>query len=200
MLDSMLSAKVADFGLSRIMDKEKTRTITRHVRGTCGYLAPEWCSECLTITAKTDVYSFGMVLLEIVSGRRNSQAPSNTSITSDVKDQWYYPLWAFPTLESGTFLDVVDPFLAGIVDASEVERVLQVAFLCINERPHVRPSMSKVVQLLEGHIVIDQPIPKPNFLNDLYPPCPLPIEAPESTTVTMHDVPFSPFSYKLANL
>ena len=182
------------------MDKEKTRTITRHVRGTCGYLAPEWCSECLTITAKTDVYSFGMVLLEIVSGRRNSQAPSNTSITSDVKDQWYYPLWAFPTLESGTFLDVVDPFLAGIVDASEVERVLQVAFLCINERPHVRPSMSKVVQLLEGHIVIDQPIPKPNFLNDLYPPCPLPIEAPESTTVTMHDVPFSPFSYKLANL
>ena len=69
-LDSNVSAKVGDFGMSRTMNREKTQTMTINVRGTRGYVAPEWLSNH-QITIKSDVYSFSMVLLEIVGGQRN---------------------------------------------------------------------------------------------------------------------------------
>lgn len=163
LLDSMLSAKVGDFGLVRTMSKEQTHTITRHIRGTCGYLAPEWASEHTPITAKTDVYSYGMVLLEIVSGRRNLKS----AVDADSQPDWYFPQWAFPKVEAGEFLQVVDPLLTGIVDATEVERVLQVAFWCINDKPLVRPSMTEVVGFLEGQIPIELPVPRPLLLDDI---------------------------------
>lgn len=168
LLDSLLSAKVADFGLLRILHREQTRTMTMHIRGTTGYLAPEWTSNHVPISAKLDVYSFGMVLLEIISGRRNLK-PTATINNTVLDDDWYFPLWAFPKLEMGVFLEVVDPLLRGIVDGPEVQRALQVAFWCINEKPDVRPSMAKVVQLLEGTIPIELPIPRPAFLDELRP-------------------------------
>lgn len=164
LLDFMLSAKVADFGISRIMNREQTCTTTTKVRGTFGYLAPEWTSNHVPITTKTDVYSFGMVLLELVSGRRNVKC--STHCMDQLEEDWYFPLWAYPKVETEAFLEVVDPLLDGLVDAKEVKRALIVAFWCINDKPDVRPSMSKVVQLLEGHIALELPVPRPNFLMD----------------------------------
>ena len=166
LLDSMLSSKVADFGLARIMNKEQTRTMTMHIRGTCGYLAPEWASDHMAITAKTDVYSYGMVLLEIISGRKNLKIQDMDVDAAD----WYFPLWAFSKVELGAFLEVVDPLLGGIVDGKEAERMLQVAFWCINDKPQLRPSMAKVVQLLEGHVPVDLPVARPLFLDERYGP------------------------------
>lgn len=166
LLNSMLSSKVADFGLARIMNKEQTRTMTMHIRGTCGYLAPEWTSDHMAITAKTDVYSYGMVLLEIISGRRNLKLQDMDVDAAD----WYFPLWAFSKVETGAFLEVVDPLLSGIVDGKEAERALQVAFWCINDKPHLRPSMAKVVQFLEGHVPVDLPVARPLFLDEGYGP------------------------------
>ena len=157
LLDSLFNAKVADFGLSRIMKRNQTRTVTRsmRIRGTFGYIAPEWTSDHLSITNKVGVYSYGMVLLEIISGRRNLVADKE-----DAPDM-YFPTWAFPKMEKDEVMDLVDPALMGIVNCNEVRRALQVAFWCINGNPHMRPGMSDVVQMLQGHVPIVLPVPEP---------------------------------------
>lgn len=175
-----MSAKVADFGLSRIMRREQTRTMTMNMRGTCGYMAPEWTSPHTPITVKIDVYSYGMVLLEIVSGRRNLKTSCILDLDDDPKamlnildaPDFFYPQWAFEKLELETdasILEVVDPSLTGVVDMKEVRRALLVAFWCIHHKPEHRPTMSKVVQMLEGDIPIQQPVPRPGILDELHP-------------------------------
>ncbi|KAG0601094.1 hypothetical protein M758_11G083600 [Ceratodon purpureus] len=161
LLDATFTAKLADFGLSRIMKRDQTRTMTMHIRGTRGYLAPEWMSDRVSITNKVDVYAYGMVLLEIISGRRNLM------VDRENEPDMYFPTWAFPKLETDAFMDVVDPALTGIVDRDEVRRALRVAFWCINGNPHARPAMSEVVQMLQGHVTINVPVPKPDFFEDL---------------------------------
>lgn len=121
LLDASLSAKVADFGISRIMKRDQTSTVTMHVRGTRGYLAPEyWASDCVSITNKVDVFSYGMVLLEIISGRRNLMSLDSSTDVAAVMDFLYFPKWAFPKIETDEFMDVVDPALTGIVNSDEV--------------------------------------------------------------------------------
>lgn len=172
LVNSTYLAKVADFGLSRILNREQSLTMTSHIRGTCGYLAPEWTSNHTPITPKTDVYSFGMVLFEIVSGCRNSKSGAKSSSATSNEfdmDSRYFPLWAFFKLNESNFniLEVLDPSLTGMANHEEVERVLKVAFWCINNNHQLRPSMSKVVQMLEGHVPIELPLPQPNF-NDKF--------------------------------
>jgi serine/threonine protein kinase len=160
LLDHLFNVKVADFGISRIMKRGQTRIVTMQISGTRGYLAPEWMSDQLMISNKVDVFSYGMVLLEIISGRRNLLMGKVGS------PDMYFPSWAFPKIETEEFMDVVDPALTGIVDPDEVWRALQVAFWCINGSPHMRPAMSEVVQMLQGRAPIDLPVPKPDFFRD----------------------------------
>lgn len=187
LLDTKMSAKVADFGLSRIMRREQTRTMTMNLRGTCGYMAPEWTSPHTPITVKIDVYSYGMVLLEIVSGRRNLKTSrilddlddddddpeAAVANVHDVEPDFYYPQWAFEKLDGSEtdtlVLELVDPSLTGLVDTKEVRRALLVAFWCIHHKPEHRPTMSKVVQMLEGDIPIQQPVPRPAILDEMHP-------------------------------
>jgi hypothetical protein len=168
LLDGMYVARVADFGLSRIKNRDQTemRSKTNHIRGTLGYLAPEyWRPEGVTITNKVDVFSFGMLLLEIVSGRRNLR-PSVSRIV-EAPECLYFPSRAFAKVETDAFLELVDPALAGVVDPMEVKRALRVAFWCINDKPHVRPSMGEVVQMLQGLAPIVLPVPRPVFFDDV---------------------------------
>jgi hypothetical protein len=85
----------------------------------------------------------------------------------DRVDDLYFPSWAYPKIETEAFMDVVDPALTGIVNADEVQRALQVAFWCINGNPHMRPTMSEVVQMLQGHVAIQLTVPKPGFFKEL---------------------------------
>jgi serine/threonine protein kinase len=162
LLDHLFNVKVADFGISRIMKRGQTRIVTMQISGTRGYLAPEWMSDQLMslITNKVDVFSYGMVLLEIISGRRNLMMGKVGA------PDMYFPSWAFPKIETEEFMDVVDPALTGIVNPEEVRRALQVAFWCINGSPHMRPAMSEVVRMLQGHLPIDLPVPKPDYFRD----------------------------------
>jgi serine/threonine protein kinase len=160
LLDHLFNVKVADFGISRIMKRGQTRIVTMQISGTRGYLAPEWMSNQLMITNKVDVFSYGMVLLEIISGRRNLMMGKVGA------PDMYFPSWAFPKIETEEFMDVVDPALTRIVNPEEVRRALQVAFWCINGSPHMRPAMSEVVQMLQGHVPIDLPVPKPDYFRD----------------------------------
>ena len=159
LLDENYTAKVSDFGLAKLsspMD-HRHRNLTS-VRGTRGYLAPEWLAN-LPTTSKSDVYSYGMVLLEIVSGRRNFEVSEETNRKK-------CSIWAYEEFEKGNIRGVVDKRLSGQeVNLEEAKRVLMACFWCIQEQPSQRPTMSKVVQMLEGVTDIERPPPPKSSSN-----------------------------------
>ncbi|KAH0976431.1 hypothetical protein GBA52_026150 [Prunus armeniaca] len=160
LIDENFNAKVSDFGLAKLVNPKdhRYRTLTS-VRGTRGYLAPEWLAN-LPITSKSDVYSYGMVLLEIVSGRRNFEVSEETNRKK-------FSLWAFEEFEKGNIKGIVDKRLVDQdVDMDQVTRAIQVTFWCIHEQPSHRPMMGKVVQMLEGITDIEKP-PAPRAAIDL---------------------------------
>ncbi|XP_062200123.1 G-type lectin S-receptor-like serine/threonine-protein kinase At5g35370 [Phragmites australis] len=165
--------KIADFGLAKLMSPEQSAMFTT-MRGTRGYLAPEWLSNA-AISDRADVYSFGMVLLELIHGRKNrgeqandvaivgsgeqsdwpsgwssaaASTPSGTA--SGGSDNEYFPMVALELHEQGRYLDLVDSRLEGRVDEAESSRAVRVALCCLHEDPALRPSMAAVVRMLEG--------------------------------------------------
>ncbi|KAK8510684.1 hypothetical protein V6N12_055609 [Hibiscus sabdariffa] len=140
--------------LAKLMNPKDQRYLSlASIRGTRGYLAPEWLAN-LPITSKCDVYSYGMVLLEIVSGTRNFEVSTET-------DGKKFSLWAYSEFEKGNAEVIVDKRLAE-VNSEQVVRAILVSFWCIQEQPSQRPMMGKVVQMLEGVIDIERPpAPKP---------------------------------------
>ncbi|XP_028793424.1 probable receptor-like protein kinase At5g20050 [Neltuma alba] len=156
LLDENFKAIVADLGLSKLMGKDESQVMTT-VRGTRGYLAPEWLLEH-GVSEKTDIYSYGMVLLEIVGGRRNVcliQDPRDKE-----KKKWeYFPRIVNEKVRENKLMEIVDERLmeGGGVEEREVKRMVYVALWCIQERPRVRPNMKQVVEMLEGRVMVDQP-------------------------------------------
>ncbi|KAF0904637.1 hypothetical protein E2562_036013 [Oryza meyeriana var. granulata] len=151
LLDDALVAKVADFGLAKLVGRDFSRVLTT-VRGTIGYLAPEWISG-LPITAKADVYSFGMLLLEIVSGRRNARCSAAGGAYSE-----YFPLVAARKVREGEVVGLLDERLdSGEADLQELDRACRVACWCVQDEEANRPTMEQVVQALEGVITVDVP-------------------------------------------
>ncbi|XP_020095944.1 G-type lectin S-receptor-like serine/threonine-protein kinase At2g19130 [Ananas comosus] len=119
------------------------------MRGTIGYLAPEWISG-LPISSKVDVYSFGMMLFEIISGRRNSTYFEEGS-------KCYYPSWATQKVIEGDEKCLLDSRLGGEADLEEVKRASRVACWCIQDAEIDRPTMGQVVQILEGVLEVNVP-------------------------------------------
>ncbi|XP_059290472.1 G-type lectin S-receptor-like serine/threonine-protein kinase At2g19130 [Lycium ferocissimum] len=155
LLDAQLCPKVADFGLAKLVGRDFSRVLTT-MRGTRGYLAPEWITG-VAITAKADVYSYGMMLLEIVSGRRNSENSEDGKVK-------FFPSWAARVLvEEGDILSLLDYRLDRTADAEEVSRICKVAYWCIQDDELQRPSMGQVVQILEGVLEVNLP-PLPRSL------------------------------------
>lgn len=135
LLDRNFNPKVSDFGLAKLVDRDRAFSFSK-VRGTRGYVAPEWVLN-LPITAKADVYSFGIVLLEIVIGTNASNQSGNLV------------QWVSKKMEEGKLSEeVVDAKLNGIIDMEEVESVVRTALLCLQQDPGLRPSMSRVVDML----------------------------------------------------
>ncbi|XP_047055253.1 G-type lectin S-receptor-like serine/threonine-protein kinase At2g19130 [Lolium rigidum] len=157
LLDASFVPKVADFGMAAFVGRDFSRLLTTF-RGTAGYLAPEWLSG-VAITPKIDVYGFGMVLMEIVSGKRNS----SETFTSSSYDAEYFPVEAISKLHEGDVRCLVDPQLNGDFDVEQVKRVCKVACWCIQDNESDRPTMGEVVWVLEGLQEIDMP-PMPRLL------------------------------------
>jgi len=154
LLDVNLVPKVADFGMAKLLGRDFSRVLTT-VRGTIGYLAPEWISG-VPITAKADVYSYGMVLLEIISGRRNARGWATTEQEASLSG--YFPLVAARKVNEGEALvGLLDERLHGDADARELERACRVACWCVQDDEAHRPSMEQVVQALEGVVILDVP-------------------------------------------
>ncbi|XP_060200900.1 cysteine-rich receptor-like protein kinase 2 [Lycium barbarum] len=143
MLDSRLRAKIADFGLARSFEEDKSH-ISTAIAGTLGYMAPEYLAHG-QLTEKADVYSFGVLLLEIVSGRQNNRRKNAEYTKSLVSIAWEY-------FQRGIVEELFDPNLMlhnyhTINVKNEVARVLHVGLLCTQEIPTLRPSMSRALQM-----------------------------------------------------
>ncbi|KAL0386321.1 UNVERIFIED_CONTAM: G-type lectin S-receptor-like serine/threonine-protein kinase [Sesamum radiatum] len=121
------------------------------MRGTPGYMAPEWTRPD-QITSKADVYSYGLVLLEIVSGSRNF-----TQLDSKVaSDQWFFPRWAFDKVFKDECEDVLDPRIKHTYDNRAhfdmINRMVKTAMWCLQDRPEMRPSMERWLRCLRGQL------------------------------------------------
>ncbi|XP_037416968.1 G-type lectin S-receptor-like serine/threonine-protein kinase SD2-5 [Triticum dicoccoides] len=148
LFDDNFTAKVSDFGLAKLMSREQSHAFTM-LRGTRGYLAPEWITN-RAVSEKCDVYSYGMVLLEIISGRRNFDPMEDS-------EKAHFPPFAFKKMEEGDLRSIFDAKLNYDGDDDRMDIAIKVAMWCIQEDFHQRPAMSKVVQMLEG--VCDVPHP-----------------------------------------
>nr|CAN81779.1 hypothetical protein VITISV_034284 [Vitis vinifera] len=158
LLDKDLNAKISDFGLAKLDEEENTHISTR-IAGTIGYMAPEYAMRGY-LTDKADVYSFGIVALEIVSGK------SNTNYRP--KEEFVYLLdWAYVLQEQENLLELVDPSLGSKYSKEEAQRMLNLALLCANPSPTLRPSMSSVVSMLEGKTAVQVPLIKRSSMNSM---------------------------------
>ncbi|XP_030525364.1 cold-responsive protein kinase 1-like isoform X1 [Rhodamnia argentea] len=158
LLDKDLTPKISDFGLAKLIPDNATHVSTR-VAGTLGYLAPEYAIGG-RLTRKADVYSFGVLLVEIVSGRCNT----NTRLPPE---EQYLLERTWELYERKELVGLVDTSLNGDFDAEEACKFLKIGLLCTQDNPKRRPSMSTVVKLLTGEIgVNDNKISKPALISD----------------------------------
>ncbi|KAJ1399501.1 Serine-threonine/tyrosine-protein kinase, catalytic domain [Sesbania bispinosa] len=175
LLDAKLRAKIADFGLARSFQDDRSH-ISTAIAGTLGYMAPEYLAHG-QLTEKADVYSFGVLLLEIVTGRQN-----NRSKASDYSESLITVTWKH--FQSGTAEQLFDPNLQLHDDQnsdvkSEILRVVHIGLLCTQEIPTLRPTMSKTLQMLtkkEEDLVAPS---NPPFLDE--------------NTMELHDISGDPF-------
>ena len=161
LLDKDMSPKISDFGVARIFGDD-TDARTRKVVGTYGYMSPEYAMDGV-FSVKSDVFSFGVLVLEIVSGRKNRGVYGSGEQASLLSQAWR--LW-----REGNAVALLDEAVAaggaGACRGSEVRRCVQVALLCVQERPDDRPHMAEVFLALGNPgAVLPQPR-HPGFCSD----------------------------------
>ncbi|KAL2238559.1 rust resistance kinase Lr10-like [Sesamum indicum] len=154
LLDENFSPKVADFGLAKLCNRDDTHVTVTGYRGTPGYLAPEFMLKNFPITYKCDVYSFGILLFEIVGRRKNTKIGGN----SDSLD--WFPKQVWEEYEKGELMQLTEACGIEEKDRAKAERMAMVALWCAQDSPEARPPMSIVVKMLEGGVDI-MPPPKP---------------------------------------
>ncbi|KAL5180486.1 putative leucine-rich repeat receptor-like serine/threonine-protein kinase [Glycine soja] len=147
LLDKDLNPKISDFGLAKLNDEDKTHLSTR-IAGTYGYIAPEYAMHGY-LTDKADVYSFGIVALEIVSGMSNTISQPTEECFSLI-DRVHL------LKENGNLMEIVDKRLGEHFNKTEAMMMINVALLCTKVSLALRPTMSLVVSMLEGRTRIQE--------------------------------------------
>ncbi|KAG8100195.1 hypothetical protein GUJ93_ZPchr0013g34740 [Zizania palustris] len=156
LLDTDLTPKISDFGLAKLYNDKQTHVSTG-IAGTLGYLAPEYAMRG-HLTEKVDVFAFGVVVLETVAGR------SNTNNSLDESKVYLFE-WTWGLYENGQVLGIVDPSLEEF-NEDEAFRAICVALLCTQSSPHQRPPMSKVVAMLTGEAEVAEVVTKPSYITE----------------------------------
>ncbi|XP_042991232.1 putative receptor protein kinase ZmPK1 [Carya illinoinensis] len=157
LLDSNYQPKVADFGLSKLLNRgERDHSNFSKMRGTRGYMAPEWVYN-RPITSKVDVYSYGIVVLEMVTGKSptgtqhspgGGGAKEYNRLDSLVREKIMMHADGEASRESWNIEEIVDPSMGGRYDSAKMELLLKVAWQCVAEDKDDRPTMTQVVEML----------------------------------------------------
>uniref|UniRef100_A0A0E0PJR5 non-specific serine/threonine protein kinase n=1 Tax=Oryza rufipogon TaxID=4529 RepID=A0A0E0PJR5_ORYRU len=156
LLDTNLIPKISDFGLAKLYDENQTHVSTR-IAGTLGYLAPEYAMRG-HLSEKADIFAFGVVMLETVAGRPNTDNSLEESKICLLE-------WAWGLYEMDQALGIVDPSLKEF-DKDEAFRVIYVALVCTQGSPHQQPPMSKVVTMLTGDVDVAKVVTKPSYITE----------------------------------
>ncbi|CAN4104114.1 unnamed protein product [Withania somnifera] len=148
LLDTEMNPKISDFGMARSFGGDETGANTRRVVGTYGYMSPEYAVDGI-FSVKSDVFSFGVLVLEIVSGKKNRRF---------VHPDHHLNLLGHTYMlhNQGRPLELVDSKLVDSCNISEVLRSIHVGLLCVQQNPEDRPSMSNVVMMLSNEGILPQ--------------------------------------------
>ncbi|XP_037473718.1 cysteine-rich receptor-like protein kinase 6 [Triticum dicoccoides] len=155
LLDMNMNPKISDFGLAKIFGRDQTQGVTNRIVGTHGYMAPEYVMRG-NYSAKSDTFSFGVLVLEIVTGRKNTDSCNSQQSQDLLTTVWEH--WT-----AGTVLEMLDPCMNKSFSESDALRCIHVGLLCIQGNPTDRPMMSTVAMML-GSDTFSLPAPsKPAF-------------------------------------
>ncbi|KAG2691951.1 hypothetical protein I3843_08G029800 [Carya illinoinensis] len=157
LLDEKFQPRIGDFGLARFFPEDQSYLSTTFT-GTIGYTAPEYAIRG-ELSEKADIHSFGVLVLEIIGSRKNT----DFSLASEMQ---YLPEYAWKLHEGSRVLDLVDPNMRedGFVE-TDVLLAIHVAFLCLQNHTNLRPPMSEIVALLTCKFELDKTPPRPIFLD-----------------------------------
>jgi len=159
LLDDSFTARISDFGLAKLLKTDQTRTTTG-IRGTKGYVAPEWFRN-MPVTIKVDVYSFGILLLELICCRKSFEAGAKD------EDQTILVDWAYDCYKDGKLELLVENDEEAKNDMKRVQKYVMIAIWCIQEDPSLRPTMKKVVQMMEGAVEVSVPPGPSSFISSI---------------------------------
>ncbi|KAB2032819.1 hypothetical protein ES319_D05G403900v1 [Gossypium barbadense] len=156
LLDNEMNPKISDFGLARMFGGDKLQANTNRIVGTYGYMSPEYAMEGL-FSIKSDVFSFGVLLLEIISGKKNTGFYHCSSLNL-IGHAW--ELW-----KGDRVVELMDPKLKDQIPCRMQQRYVNVALLCVQEMAADRPTMSEVVAMLTNELTVLNSPKKPAFSN-----------------------------------